>query len=66
MGQWPAGQARRAGRFDLEPLLEVIAANLGGRLTLADMERWSGRTARTIQLAFQRRFGFGPMQWVRD
>ena len=59
-------QARRAGRFDLEPLLEVIAANLGGRLTLADMGRWSGRTARTIQLAFQRRFGFGPMQWVRD
>jgi len=59
-------QARRAARFDLDPLLEAITASLCGRVTLADMERWSGRTARTIQLAFQRRFGLGPMQWVRD
>ncbi|MFM8494836.1 MAG: helix-turn-helix domain-containing protein, partial [Planctomycetia bacterium] len=52
--------------FDLDPLLEQIVANLSGRVTLGDMERWSGLTARTIQLAFQRRFGVKPMQWVRE
>lgn len=57
------GQARA---LDLDPLLEWITAHLAGRLTLADVERWSGLSARTIQLAFQRRFGRGPMQWVRE
>ena len=52
--------------FDLEPLLEQIRANIGGRVTLADMERWSDRSARTIQLAFRTRFGIGPMEWLRD
>jgi AraC-like DNA-binding protein len=52
--------------FDLDPLLEQIMANLGGRVTLADMERWSDRTARAIQLAFQKRFGMKPMEWVRE
>jgi len=35
-------------------------------VTLADMERWSGRSARSIQLAFEKRFGIGPMQWLRE
>lgn len=52
--------------FDLDPLLEQIVANLSGRVTLGDMEKWSGLTARTIQLAFHRRFGVRPMQWVRE
>ena len=52
--------------FDLGPLLAQIRANIGGRVTLADMEEWSGRSARSIQLAFQTRFGVGPMQWLRD
>lgn len=58
-----AGPPPRA--FDLEPLLEQIRANIGGRVTLADMERWSDRSARTIQLAFRTRFGIGPMEWLR-
>jgi AraC-like DNA-binding protein len=61
--QWAARPQRG---FDLDPLLERIRANLSGRVTLAEMEAWSGRTARAIQLAFQKRFGIGPMQWVRD
>lgn len=52
--------------LDLDQLLERIEANLAGRVTLADMEAWSGRTARAIQHVFQKRFGIGPMQWVRD
>jgi AraC-like DNA-binding protein len=61
--QWAVRQARG---IDLDPLLERIEANLGGRVTLAEIEAWSGRTARAIQLAFQKRFGIGPMQWVRE
>lgn len=64
-----AEQEKAPGRGrgqSLEPLLEKIEAHLMGRVTLADMEAWSGRTARALQLAFQKRFGIGPMQWVRD
>lgn len=64
MGGYPA--ARTARGFDLDPLLEAITTHLSGRVTLADMERWSGRSARTIQLAFEKRFGIGPMQWLRE
>ena len=52
--------------FNLDGLLESIMAHLAGRVTLADMERWSGRSARSIQLAFQKRFGLGPMEWLRE
>lgn len=52
--------------FDLDSLLEQIEANLRRRVTLTDMEAWSGRTARALQLAFHKRFGFGPMQWLRE
>lgn len=57
---------RPARGFDLDPLLARIEANLTGRITLGDMEAWSEAGARTIQLAFQKRFGAGPMEWVRD
>ena len=52
--------------FDLDPLLEMIVARLGGRVTLADMEAWSGKAARTLQVAFRKRFGMGPMEWLRE
>lgn len=58
--------ARTRRGFDLDPLLERLTASLGERITLSDMESWTGRTARSIQLAFQRRFGIGPMQWLRE
>jgi AraC family ethanolamine operon transcriptional activator len=51
---------------NLDPLLEQIVANLPGRVTLGDMENWSGLAARTIQLAFHSRFGVTPLQWVRE
>lgn len=59
-------EGKESRDFDLEPLLEQVRANIGGRVTLSDMEDWSGRSARSIQLAFQTRFGVGPMQWLRD
>ena len=57
---------RPSRAFDLNPLLERIEANLAGRVTLGDLEEWTGLGSRTIQLAFQKQFGCGPMQWVRD
>lgn len=62
----PLWETRPANGFELDPLLEVITAHLDGRVTLSDMERWSGRSARTIQIAFQKRFGIGPIEWLRD
>ena len=52
--------------IDLDPLLERMMACLTGRITMSDLERWSDRSARTIQLAFQKRFGMSPLKWVRD
>jgi len=62
----PRWAARPARVFDLNPLLERVEAGLAGRVTLGDMEEWSGMSSRAIQLAFQKRFGVGPMQWIRD
>lgn len=51
----PRSDARPQRGFDLGPLMDRVLANLAGRVTLSDMEEWSGRTARSIQLAFQKR-----------
>lgn len=61
------GQNRSLARgVDLDPLLERMMACLTGRITMSDLEAWSDRSARSIQLAFQKRFGMSPLQWVRD
>jgi AraC-like DNA-binding protein len=62
----PRREERPGRAFDLDPLLERITADLGGRVTLGDLEAWGDASARTIQIAFQRRFGIGPMGWIRD
>jgi AraC-like DNA-binding protein len=61
----PPADASAGRSWDPEPLLERIEAALAGRVTLSDLEAWSGLSARTIQLSFQRRFGVTPMQWIR-
>jgi AraC-like DNA-binding protein len=48
-----------------EELLEWIRANLWESISLTVLERRSGYSRRALQLAFQQRFGCGPMQWVR-
>ncbi len=55
-----AGRDRRMGE-----LIAHIEANLHGPLTLASLSARSGWSRRTLQYAFQERFGCGPMQWVR-
>lgn len=51
-------------RFDA--LLAHIAANLHRPLSLRELSEQSGCSPRSLQYAFERRFGCGPMQWVRQ
>jgi len=46
-------------------LVEWIDAHLGGPLSLSTLERQSGYSRRSLQLAFQQRYGCGPVQWIR-
>ena len=55
--------AVRERRF--EELLEWMRAHLGESISLTSLERRSGYSRRSLQLAFQQRFGCGPMQWIR-
>ena len=48
-----------------EELLEWIRAHLAESIRLTALEQRSGYSRRSLQLAFQQRFGCGPMQWVR-
>lgn len=49
----------------LEELLDWLQANLHQSLTLTQLEQRSGYSRRTLQKAFQQRYGCGPMQWIR-
>jgi AraC-like DNA-binding protein len=46
-------------------LVEWVLAHLHEPISLSDMEQRSHYGRRSLQLAFQRRFGCGPMQWLR-
>jgi AraC-like DNA-binding protein len=50
----------------LERLLGHLEANLHRPLDLRDLCDISGCSPRALQYAFQRRFGCGPMQWLRE
>jgi AraC-like DNA-binding protein len=57
-------EAERGGR--LERLIAHIEANLHRPLSLQELSERGGCSPRALQYAFQRRFGCGPMQWVRQ
>lgn len=48
----------------IDKLCEWLRANLDS--TLTDMERFSGRAARTLQVSFLKRFDLTPMAWLRE
>jgi AraC-like DNA-binding protein len=57
----------RSGREQIfEDLLEWLRANLHTPVKLSQLEERSGYSRRNLQLAFQQRFGCGPIQWVRQ
>ncbi|MFO8237676.1 MAG: AraC family transcriptional regulator [Prochlorococcaceae cyanobacterium] len=49
-----------------EELLEWIRAHLHTPINLTQLEQRSGYSRRTLQLAFNQRFGCGPIQWIRQ
>jgi AraC-like DNA-binding protein len=56
----------RSGREQIfEDLLDWSRANLHTPINLTQLEERSGYSRRNLQLAFQQRFGCGPIQWVR-
>jgi len=46
-------------------LVEWLLAHLDEPISLSDMEQRSHYSRRSLQMAFQQRFGCGPMQWLR-
>ncbi len=49
-----------------DTLCEDMLANLGQKITLTELERKSGYSARALQYAFKHRFGCSPMEWLRE
>lgn len=50
----------------LDKLCDELLQNLGRRWTLTEMETLCALSARTLQYAFQSRFGCTPMDWLRE
>ena len=46
-------------------LCDYMRAHLESGLALTDLEAFSGLSARSLQLAFKKHAGCGPMQWLR-
>lgn len=56
-----------SGRTQLfDELLQWIDAHLESPINLTNLETISGYSRRSLQLAFQQRFGCGPIQWIRQ
>jgi len=59
----PADKNRR--RRQIDELCDLLIYRLGHPVSVTDMERLSGMSARTLQSAFMARFGVSPIQWLR-
>ena len=53
-------------RRGLDRSCDYIDAHLTGRITLSDLEKVSGLSARSLQYAFRAAFDRTPQQWVTD
>lgn len=49
----------------LDDLCELIRSRSGRLLTITEMEKFTGLSGRTLQYAFNKRFGCSPMEWQR-
>ena len=62
-----SGSPRRSAREQIfNDLVEWALDNLHTPISLSQLEARSGYSRRNLQLAFQQRFGCGPIQWVRQ
>lgn len=64
-GPQPLLSAQAGADHVVEELLIYIQTHLHQPLRLRELEERSGYSRRSLQYAFQRRFGCGPMQWVK-
>jgi len=53
-------------RPELTKLCEFLSAHLSAPVSLTQMERMSGLSARVLQRSFQKAFGLRPKQWMRQ
>lgn len=53
-------------RRGLNRACDYIDAHLAGRITLSDLEKASGLSARSLQYAFRAAFDRTPLQWATD
>jgi AraC-like DNA-binding protein len=51
---------------ELDMVCEYIQANLNGPTSLTSLEKLSGLSAKTLQVAFLRKFACTPMEWVKE
>ncbi len=63
---WAVPALRPRERSAVNRLCEWLRAHLGSPITLTDMERISGLSARALQLNFQKRHGMTPIEWLRE
>lgn len=59
------GWEGRVESHRLDIICDLVRASVDRPLTLTEMERVSGLSARALQYAFMARFGCSPMQWQR-
>lgn len=50
----------------LERICQYIVSNLADGVNMADLQQYSGLSARAIQYAFRRDTGMTPMQWIQE
>lgn len=49
----------------IDEVCDAIKSRLHQRFTMTDMERMTGMSRRSLQTAFNRRFGCAPMEWQK-
>ena len=62
----PDEERRFASHAALARVCDHVRAHLDARLTMTDLERLSGLSARGLQYAFRRRYGCSPQQWILE
>jgi transcriptional regulator GlxA family with amidase domain len=55
-----------AGAVRLARMCDDMNAQLDAGVTLTDLEAFSGRSARSLQLAFKKHLGCTPKQWLTE
>lgn len=60
-----AAETRKYARRKLDRLCLYIKAHIENEFTLADLDRLSGMSRRSLHYEFQKRYLCTPMQWIR-